>query len=47
VEDGDDSDLSERGYRYATALADIIEGNIGDAPLTVRSLSALKNTLPT
>ena len=32
---GGDSDLSERGFRYATALPDLIKDNIGDAPLTV------------
>jgi 6-phosphofructo-2-kinase/fructose-2,6-biphosphatase 2 len=32
---GGGSDLSEREIRYATALADIIKDNIGDAPLTV------------
>lgn len=34
---GGDSDLSERGLRYAKALPDLIKDNIGDAPLTVRS----------
>ena len=32
---GGDSDLSARGFRYATALPDLIKDNIGDAPLTV------------
>jgi 6-phosphofructo-2-kinase/fructose-2,6-biphosphatase 2 len=41
---GGDSDLSERGFRYATALPDLIKDNIGDAPLTV-TISPF-NTLP-
>jgi len=41
---GGDSDLSERGFRYATALPDLIKDNIGDAPLTVPAIRY--NTLP-
>jgi 6-phosphofructo-2-kinase / fructose-2,6-biphosphatase 2 len=36
---GGDSDLSERGLRYARALPDLIRDNIGDAALTVQSQS--------
>ncbi|KAI0282603.1 bifunctional phosphatase [Russula aff. rugulosa BPL654] len=43
---GGDSDLSERGFRYATALPDLIKDNIGDAPLTVWT-STLKRTIQT
>ena len=32
---GGDSDLSERGFIYSTALPALIRDNIGDAPLTV------------
>ncbi|KAI0290462.1 bifunctional phosphatase [Russula brevipes] len=43
---GGDSDLSERGMRYANALPDLIKDNIGDAPLTVWT-STLKRTTQT
>lgn len=35
---GGDSLLSPRGRQYADALPALIKTNIGDAPLTVRSL---------
>ncbi|KAN0060351.1 Fructose-2,6-bisphosphatase [Thecaphora frezii] len=40
---GGDSDLSERGMAYAKALPQLIQDNIGDAPLTVWH-STLKRT---
>ncbi|KAH9967908.1 bifunctional phosphatase [Russula dissimulans] len=43
---GGDSDLSERGLRYARALPDLIRDNIGDAALTVWT-STLKRTIQT
>jgi 6-phosphofructo-2-kinase/fructose-2,6-biphosphatase 2 len=42
---GGDSDLSERGFRYSTALPALIRDNIGDAPLTV-NLQSFRYLLP-
>lgn len=35
---GGDSDLSPRGKRYALALPKLIKDNLGDQPLTVRTV---------